>query len=249
MAETASTHAKDLLIRLAMPGDAEGIRQVYAPYIDTPITFEEEVSAPAEYRARMEEVMGFYPCLVVCEQTAGGSAHSGRGAEGRKGGGSDKRVAEKRSGADLAQAGRVVGFAYAHRQAERAAYDWNAELSIYLEQDAVRSGTGSTLYAALLELLPLQGVRCCYARVTLPNAASERLHARFGFDTMGIQRNAGFKNGAWRDVAWYVKPVGPFDADPARPIPFPDAAREHATEIERILRQANGALQGGASGR
>lgn len=28
--------------------------------------------------------------------------------------------------------GRIVGYAYAHRQAERAAYQWNAELSVYL---------------------------------------------------------------------------------------------------------------------
>ena len=28
--------------------------------------------------------------------------------------------------------GELAGYAYAHRQAERAAYQWNAELSIYL---------------------------------------------------------------------------------------------------------------------
>ena len=28
--------------------------------------------------------------------------------------------------------GELAGYAYAHRQAERAAYAWNAELSIYL---------------------------------------------------------------------------------------------------------------------
>ena len=27
----------------------------------------------------------------------------------------------------------IIGYAYAHRQAERAAFDWNAELSIYLK--------------------------------------------------------------------------------------------------------------------
>lgn len=36
--------------------------------------------------------------------------------------------------------GRIVGYAYAHRQAERAAYQWNAELSVYL--DRAHTGTG-----------------------------------------------------------------------------------------------------------
>lgn len=222
------------VIRLAAPNDVEGIRQVYAPYVDTPITFEEEVPAPAGFQARMEDVMRFYPCLVACEDPVRVARTEAVGTA---------------SPDASASAGRVLGFAYAHRQAERAAYDWNVELSIYLRRDIGRQGVGTALYDALMKLLALQGVRCCYARVTLPNAASERLHARFGFDTMGIQRSAGFKNGAWRDVAWYVKPIGPFDQDPARPVPFPRVMREHASEVERILKQANETLAGGAPSR
>ena len=217
------------VIRLAAPNDVEGIRQVYAPYVDTPITFEEEVPAPAGFQARIEDVMQFYPCLVACEESARVARTEAVGSA---------------SPDASASAGRVLGFAYAHRQAERAAYDWNVELSIYLRRGIGRQGVGTALYDALMKLLALQGVRCCYARVTLPNTASERLHARFGFDTMGIQRTAGFKNGAWRDVAWYVKPIGPFDQDPARPVPFPRVMREHASEVERILKQANETLAG-----
>lgn len=230
------------VIRLAAPNDVEGIRQVYAPYVDTPTTFEEEVPAPAGFQARMEDVMQFYPCLIVCEEsdpTTPAEAVCEDPARVAR----TEAVSSVSPGAS-ASADRVIGFAYAHRQAERAAYDWNVELSIYLRRGIGRQGIGTALYDALMKLLALQGVRCCYARVTLPNAASERLHARFGFDTMGIQRNAGFKNGAWRDVAWYVKPIGPFDQDPARPAPFPRVMREHASEVERILKQANEAHAG-----
>lgn len=207
-------------IRLASPNDVESIRRVYAPYVATPITFEEEEPAPTGFFARMEDVMAFYPCLVACSR---------------------KRMdGEPDNGGGFAE--DVVGFAYAHRQAERAAYDWNAELSIYLRQGETRRGVGSALYGALMELLALQGVRCAYARVTLPNAASERLHARFGFDAMGVQRNAGFKSGAWRDVAWFVKPLGTFDENPTRPEPFPVALERNAVEVDRIIRQANARL-------
>lgn len=194
-------------IRLATPADVEGIRRVYAPYIATPITFEEDVPAPAGYSALMEQVMLFYPCLVACANEA------------------------------------VVGFAYAHRQAERAAYDWNAELSVYLAEKATRSGVGSALYHALLSLLALQGIRTAYARVTLPNPASEHLHARFAFETMGIQKNAGFKDGAWRDVAWFTKQIGPYDAAPEKPLPFPAIMAKHGEAVRRIVEEASRGLR------
>ena len=220
-----------ITIRLATPDDAEGIRAVYAPYIATPITFEEDEPSPGVFRARMEEIMGFYPCLVACAGNGADLVEHADDLVERASGTSSEKAAPDRE--------RIVGFAYAHRQAERAAYDWNAELTIYLHESAVRHGVGTALYRALLELLKLQGIRCAYARVTLPNPASEHLHARFGFATMGIQRNAGFRCGAWRDVAWYTLPLGAFDADPARPMPFPAVLREHSEEVRRIVEQAN----------
>ena len=36
--------------------------------------------------------------------------------------------------------GVILGYAYAHRAQERAAYDWNAELSVYLAKRAARRG-------------------------------------------------------------------------------------------------------------
>lgn len=38
--------------------------------------------------------------------------------------------------------GETVGYAYAHRHMERAAYQWNAELSIYISRDWVSRGSG-----------------------------------------------------------------------------------------------------------
>ena len=98
---------------------------------------------------------------------------------------------------------------------------WNAELSVYLAPGAQGAGLGSALYGALIELVRLQGMKCAYARVTLPNAASERLHEAFGFRLMGIQRNAGYTCGAWRDVAWLSCPWRPSTPHPRRPSPSP----------------------------
>ena len=116
--------------------------------------------------------------------------------------------------------GRILGYAYAHRLGERAAYQWSAELSIYLGWDSTGRGLGRRLYGALMELLRLQGVRTAYGCVTLPNGASEGLHAAMGFHLAGTWHSAGYKCGAWRDVGWFEKTIAPYDAPPApiRPI-------------------------------
>lgn len=111
--------------------------------------------------------------------------------------------------------GKIIGYAYAHRQMERAAYQWNAELSIYLDSACVSRGIGTKLYTYLMDLLAQQGVKTVYGVVTLPNARSEGLHASLGFRLLGIHKNTGYKNGRWHDVAWFEKPLAPYEADPS----------------------------------
>ena len=96
--------------------------------------------------------------------------------------------------------GHVLAYAYAHRAQERAAYGWNAELSVYVSRDAAGRGLGTKLYTVLLALLQKQGVRTAYGVVTMPNDASSALHQKLGFRTLGTYRNTGYKNGRWRDV-------------------------------------------------
>lgn len=53
--------------------------------------------------------------------------------------------------------GGIIGYAYAHRIRERAAYDWDAELSVYLKQGMHGRGIGTVLLACLIELLEMPG--------------------------------------------------------------------------------------------
>ena len=48
---------------------------------------------------------------------------------------------------------RVLGYCYAGRAFERAAYAWNAEISCYLAHEAQHRGIGRQLYARVEELL------------------------------------------------------------------------------------------------
>lgn len=54
-------------IRLATPDDAEQVRAVYAPYCDTPISFETEPPSIEEMRGRLTRVLCQYPWLI-CEE-------------------------------------------------------------------------------------------------------------------------------------------------------------------------------------
>jgi L-amino acid N-acyltransferase YncA len=117
--------------------------------------------------------------------------------------------------------GRVAGYAYASRHRERRAYQWSVDVSCYVRADARGQGVGAALYRALLKVLREQGFQTAYAGVSLPNDASIRLHQSVGFLPVGIYREAGYKNGAWRDTSWMQCRIGDAVADPPEPTPLP----------------------------
>lgn len=130
--------------------------------------------------------------------------------------------------------GATMGYAYASRHQERAAYRWNAELSVYVDQGARGEGVGTALYRAALRLLAAQGVRNAYGVVTLPNERSLRLHRAFGFREVGVFRRTGFKLGRWHDVVHLEKSLGDAASPPTEP------RRVHALDpalVDRILQR------------
>lgn len=129
--------------------------------------------------------------------------------------------------------GEVVGYAYASQYRPRAGFRWTAELSVYVRQELRGNGIGTHLYAALLDLLRLQGYQNACAVVSFPNPASEKLHGHFAFRLAGVQKNCGFKNGQWCDVAIFDRRLGDYPEPPVDPVPFPSLAQE---DICRILK-------------
>lgn len=112
----------------------------------------------------------------------------------------------------------VLGFAYAGRHRERAAYRWSADVSVYLAPDASGRGIGRALYAELIAQVAALGYVSLFAGVALPNPASVRLHESMGFTAIGVYLNVGFKLGGWRDVGWWqLRLQDPPPPDPAEP--------------------------------
>ncbi len=119
----------------------------------------------------------------------------------------------------LVDDGRVAGYAYGGQFNPRAAYRWTCEVSVYLEIGRRRTGGGRVLYETLLARLAERGYRSAVAGMTLPNDASVGLHRATGFELVGTFRRVGFKLGAWHDVAWMQRMIGPRSFEqPAEPL-------------------------------
>lgn len=120
--------------------------------------------------------------------------------------------------------GEVAGYAYAGAHSERAAYQWSADVSVYLHKDLHRRGIGRALYTPLFAILRALGYINVYAGVTLPNPASVGLHEAMGMTPVGVYRHVGYKAGAWHDVGWWEGPLQELTAEPSSPRAFQDAA-------------------------
>lgn len=99
--------------------------------------------------------------------------------------------------------GEILGYAYASKHRQRAAYQWSVESSVYVGAKLRRKGVGKALYSSLFQLLQLQGFYNVYAGITLPNLASVALHENLGFSHIGTYELVGYKLGKWHDVGWW----------------------------------------------
>ncbi len=116
--------------------------------------------------------------------------------------------------------GRIAGYAYASVAFERAAYQWDADLTIYLDRAFYRQGIATSLYSCLFEILKLQGYVNLYAVITATNVSSVTFHRSVGFSDIGIFHKTGYKAGTWLDVLWMEKSISQHQKDPAATLTF-----------------------------
>lgn len=148
-----------------------------------------------------------------------------------------RRIGEEYPWLVLEEDDRILGYAYASRHMERAAYQWNATLSVYVEREHVGHGAGRALYGVLLDLLTLQGIRNVYGCVTAPNPPSDALHAAFGFRLLGEFPASGYKLGAWHGIRWYGRTLAAPDAAPGRLLSVREVLERWPDETRDILRR------------
>lgn len=98
------------------------------------------------------------------------------------------------------QNGAVIGFStYGHFRAW-AAYKYSVEVSVYIHPEHRGKGIAKLLYPPLFEKAREQQLHTLMAGIDASNIASIRLHEQFGFKTVGLFKEVGYKFDKWLDL-------------------------------------------------
>jgi len=116
--------------------------------------------------------------------------------------------------------GELAGYAYASKAFERAAYQWNADISVYIAEKFQRRAIATAFYKAVEQFLRLQGYFNVYAIITGENEKSVNFHNALGYSRFAVFNKAGYKFGKWLDVIWFVKQINSFVPNPKAPVAF-----------------------------
>lgn len=111
--------------------------------------------------------------------------------------------------------GIIKGYAYAGAFVGRAAYDWSAEMTVYIAHDARKCGLGRRIYEALETALKEMGILNLYACIGYPEVEDEYLtknsalfHQHMGYRKVGEFHRCGYKFGRWYHMVWMEKIIG-----------------------------------------
>ena len=100
--------------------------------------------------------------------------------------------------------GTVMGYATLSSYRQKEAYTSTVELSIYVHPEHRGKGIGSVLMSEIIALAKADiTVHTVVSVITSGNAASERLHNKFGFIFSGTIKEVGMKFGKYLDISNY----------------------------------------------
>ena len=92
---------------------------------------------------------------------------------------------------------RVVGFGYYSEFRFREAYKFTVEHSVYVMPNEHGKGIGKLLLQNLIGLAKNQKLHTMIAVIDSENESSVAFHEQFGFATVGIIKESGFKFDRW----------------------------------------------------
>lgn len=125
------------------------------------------------------------------------------------------------------QDGEIIGYAYMGAFSARAAYNWAAEVTVYLKDGKRKMGLGGKLYTKLETIAKAQNIISLKACIAYPEIEDEYLtqnsvqfHAHLGYAIVGRFRKCGYKFARWYDVLWMEKLIGVHSENPLPLIPF-----------------------------
>jgi phosphinothricin acetyltransferase len=99
--------------------------------------------------------------------------------------------------------GELIAYAYLRYYHPRSAYRFTVEDSIYVKNGRQKAGIGTQLLDLLIGDAKKSGKHSVMAILGVPNAASEALHRKYGFQKMANIDEIGFKFGRGTDVSFW----------------------------------------------
>lgn len=111
--------------------------------------------------------------------------------------------------------GQIIGYAYAKQFQSMPAYNWIAELTIYLDKNVQKNGVGQKLYTLLESILKEQGIVKTISLITAPKTEKDKaiypsmhFHEKMGYSLVGKINNCGYKLGDWHNTVLMDKVIG-----------------------------------------
>ena len=95
--------------------------------------------------------------------------------------------------------GKVVGFGMYGEFRFKEAYKYTVEHSVYVDQNTQGKGLGKILLQELIILAKAQGLHTMIGVIDAENQGSIEFHEKFGFKTVGIIKESGYKFERWLD--------------------------------------------------
>ncbi len=98
--------------------------------------------------------------------------------------------------------GLVVGFGMYSEFRFREAYKFTVEHSVYVNENFQGKGIGKLLLEELISLAKNQKLHTMIAVIDSENQSSVKFHEKFGFKTVGIIKESGYKFDHWLDLVF-----------------------------------------------
>ncbi len=95
--------------------------------------------------------------------------------------------------------GQVTGFGMYGEFRFREAYKFTVEHSVYVNQNFHGKGIGKVLLQELIALAKKQKLHTMIAVIDAENQGSVAFHEQFGFKTVGVIKESGYKFDRWLD--------------------------------------------------
>ena len=95
--------------------------------------------------------------------------------------------------------GMVLGFGMYSEFRFREAYKFTIEHSVYVNEEYHGNGIGKLLLQELIKLAKIQKLHTMVAVIDAENQSSVEFHEKFGFKTVGIIKESGYKFDRWLD--------------------------------------------------